>query len=132
MKIAISGEVLEWDEIDIAEDGDIILQAKLDEHGRIAVLGRHANFGYSGYFKGYVALDGKRKNIVDWWTLFPLDEHHYQMQGEKRAAIERIRERVSREKGKAVTKVYRGFAFNPVEYERRRQERNENSGDDEQ
>ena len=83
-EIRLTGWVTDdWHDDDL-EDGDIQIQAVLDSDGKWAVAGGHANYGYSGYFRGYVWLRGARKRLVDWWTLFPGGEHHYATQGGRR------------------------------------------------
>ena len=53
------------------EDGTIQLQPESDMLGRFASSEVHANYGYSGYFKAYVYLEGKRKALVDFWSFLP-------------------------------------------------------------
>lgn len=97
-------------------DGTVQIQPKLDTVGRSMVRGRHANVGYSGRFVGYVYLCGKRKRLVDWWTLFPLSEHHYEAQKEKPQAEAAIRQAIEARAGTEVVRVPRGYAFDPVAY----------------
>lgn len=93
------------------DDGDIQIQPKSDMYGRISSAGGHTNMGYSGYFKGFVYLGGKRKTLVDWWTLFPAGEHHYAAQQDKPQTEEAIRAIVSARSGMEVVKVKGGYAF---------------------
>jgi hypothetical protein len=105
------------------EDGIVQLQPKLDMIGRIALAGRHANYGYSGYFKAYVYLNGKRKSLVDFWTLFPGDGHHYETQQEKPKVEARIKAVIEARTGTNVVKVARGYAFDPVAHAERETEK---------
>ncbi|MGN8118079.1 hypothetical protein [Labrys sp. 22185] len=93
-------------------DGTIQLQQKSDMMGRMAAQGGHTNLGYSGYFKGYVYLDGKRKRLVDWWALFPGQEHHFPRQMDARRTVHAIRLIVEALAGTDVVKVKGGYAFN--------------------
>ncbi|MER8783333.1 hypothetical protein NKH60_19150 [Mesorhizobium sp. M1006] len=92
-------------------DGDIKIQPKSDMHGRFASAGGHTNYGFSGYFKGFVYLAGKRKALVDWWTLFPGKEHHYAAQQDRGKAEAAIREIIETRAGNEVAKVKGGYAF---------------------
>jgi len=96
-------------------DGDIELQSKSDWEGRMAAAGGHANYGYSGYFKGYVLLKGKRKVFLDFWTMFPEDEHHYAAQKDRPEVIEAIRGIVDHYAGRPLTKTKGGYALD-VDY----------------
>jgi hypothetical protein len=112
-EIRLTGRIVDdWFDDDL-DDGDIQLQAVLDSEGKWAIAGGHSNYGYSGYFRGYVWLDGARKRLVDWWTLFPGKEHHYATQGDKRKAAEAIQARIDILSGTAVQKVKGGYAFDP-------------------
>jgi hypothetical protein len=101
------------------EDGGIQLQPKSDMMGRFASGGGHTNYGYSGYFKAYVYLKGKRKALVDFWTLFPGNAHHYSAQQEKPKVEARIRTEIEGRAGTNVVKVARGYAFDPGTYSER-------------
>lgn len=101
-------------------DGTVQIQPKSDMMGRYASAGRHTNYGYSGYFRAYVYLDGKRKNLLDFWTLFPNQEHHFDQQGHKSHAIETIRRVIAERAGTEVVQVPRGYAFDPVAHAERR------------
>lgn len=92
-------------------DGDITIQPKSDLAGREASIGGHANFGYSGYFRGYVFLRGKRKRLVDFYGLFGNQEHHYAAQYLKADAERSIREKIAALAGRQVSKVKGGYAF---------------------
>ncbi|HZK88985.1 MAG TPA: hypothetical protein VFC56_02460 [Stellaceae bacterium] len=112
-QIELTGRVIDdWYDDDL-DDGDIQVQGVLDMYGRDAIAGRHANFGYSGYFRGYVWLSGGRRKLVDWWTLFPNEEHHYPTQGDKGQTADVIRTRIGPLKGTFVKKVNGGYAFDP-------------------
>jgi hypothetical protein len=91
------------------DDGDIQIQPKLDMYGRDAVAHGNTNFGYSGYFRGYVYVGGKRRRLVGWWTLFPNEGHHYSSQGDKPSAEVAIRARIEALTGSAVVKVKGGY-----------------------
>jgi hypothetical protein len=108
--VEIAGHALACRET-LPDDGDIQIQPKSDMYGRMASSGGHANMGYSGYFKGFVYLGGKRKALVDWWTLFPHQEHHYAAQQDKGKTEEAIRAIVSARSGREVTKIKGGYAF---------------------
>jgi hypothetical protein len=112
-KIVLTGRIVDdWYEDDLG-DGDIQVQAVLDMYGRDAIADRHPNYGYSGYFKGYVWQAGKRRKLVDWWTLFPNKEHHYSSQVGKRETVDTIKARLDILSGTPVKKVRGGYAFDP-------------------
>jgi hypothetical protein len=92
-------------------DGDIQVQPRLDMLGRMNASGRHPNYGYSGYFKGYVVQGGLRRRLTDWWKLFPNDEHHYATLGEKRTALARIAKIVGDLGGTTARKTKGGYAL---------------------
>ena len=100
-------------------DGDITIQSKTDMHGRMAMEGGHTNWGYSGYFRGYVYLKGERKNLVDFWAMFPNNEHRYAAQHDKARAEEAIRTLIELLGGTNVVKVIRGYAFDPAAHAER-------------
>ncbi|WIW50346.1 hypothetical protein ML401_34880 (plasmid) [Bradyrhizobium sp. 62B] len=108
--IEIAGQTIAFRSLPF-EDGTIQIQPKSDMMGRTATAGGHANFGYSGYFKGYVYLDGKRKRLVDFWSLFPNGEHHYEAQKDKFATEAAIRAVIGQRAGTSVSKVKGGYAF---------------------
>lgn len=101
------------------EDGIIQLQPKSDMLGRFASSDGHTNYGYSGYFKAYVYLKGKRKALVDFWSLFPGDGHHYSAQQDKAEVEGRIRVVIEARAGTDVIKVARGYAFDPTAHAER-------------
>ena len=82
--------------------------------GRMAATGGHANWGYSGYFKGYVYLKGQRKRLADFWKLFPNKEHHYAAQQNKAEAEAAIRAVIEQRARTIVHKVKGGYAFDPL------------------
>lgn len=96
------------------DDGDITIQPKSDMLGRFASAGNHYNCGLSGYFKGYVFLQGKRRRLVDFWTLFPDNGHHYASQTAKGGVENAIRAKVASLANHKVFKVAGGFAFDPT------------------
>lgn len=100
-------KILPW------EDGTIECQPKSTMRARWAIAGRHTNAGYDGYFKLYVWEGGKRRTMVDAWTLFPNNEHHYAKQAEKSDAFERIVAIVSAKKGSLLEKVKGGWRLCP-------------------
>jgi hypothetical protein len=93
------------------DDGTVQIQSKSDMMGRIDAAGGHANWGYSGYFRGYVHLGGKRKKLANFWKLFPNGEHRYAAQQDKPTAEAAIREAIGRRAGSMVVKVKGGYAF---------------------
>ena len=92
-------------------DGTIQIQPKSSMQGRAASAGGHTNYGYAGYFKGFVYLGGKRKALVDFWELFPNEEHHFAAQGDKPATEGRIAEAIAELEGTDVVKVKGGYSF---------------------
>jgi len=92
-------------------DGTVQLQPKSSMQGRAASAGAHANYGYAGYFKGFVYLGGKRKTLVDFWELFPNEGHHFATQGDKPATERRIAEVIAELVGTGVVKVKGGYSF---------------------
>ncbi len=99
------------------EDGTIAIAPRLDSAGRAAVKYRNTNFGFSGYFIGYVYEGGKRRTIVDWKALFPKEENRYSTQGEKGTAEAAVAAIVESRSGAVLTKVKRGYAFEQVRIE---------------
>lgn len=110
-------ELTEGDEEPFA-DGDIQIQPRLDMYGRFAASGGHTNYGFSGFFRGYVTHNGKRRRLVDWYALFPNNEHHYASQLAKPDARDAIVARVEILSGTYVVKVKGGYAFDPEEHEK--------------
>ncbi|GLS32507.1 hypothetical protein SAMN04488498_12232 [Mesorhizobium albiziae] len=92
-------------------DGDIQIQPKSDIFGRLAAARGHTNYGFSGYFKGFVYLAGKRRKLVDWWTLFPGKEHQYASQQEKSKTEAAIRTIIETRAETEVVKVKGGYSF---------------------
>jgi len=91
------------------KDGTIQLLAKSDWKGRLAANGGHTNYGYSGYFKLYIFVEGKRKTLKNGWMLFPNKEHYYEKQDEKGIVTERIESIVKAHTGRSVLKVKGGW-----------------------
>lgn len=91
------------------EDGTIQLQSLLDMLGKMAAMGGHANFGYSGFFRLYIYAGGKRRRLKNAWKLFPNNEHHYLAQYGKESAKERISCIVKSLTGCSVHKVIGGW-----------------------
>lgn len=92
-------------------DGTIQLQPKSSMQGRAASAGGHTNFGYAGYFKAFVYLNGKRKTLVDFWELFPNQGHHYAAQQDKPETERRIAEVIAGLAGNDVVQVKGGYSF---------------------
>lgn len=92
-------------------DGTIQILPKSSMQGRAASVGGHTNFGYAGYFKGFVYLGGKRKALVDFWELFPNEGHHFATQGDKPDTQRRIAETIAELEGTDVVKVKGGYSF---------------------
>jgi len=90
-------------------DGTIQLQPKSDMLGRYSARGGHTNYGYSGYFKPFIYVDGKRRTLKNGWKLFPNKEHHYEKQGDKGSAIENIKSIIASHIGRSVVKVKGGW-----------------------
>lgn len=95
-------------------DGTVTIQPKSDEKGRMAASGGHTNLGYSGYFRGYVFLGGRRKTLVDFWTLFEKEEHHYTTQYLKAEAVTVIRQKIAGLAGAQVHRTKGGYALQPL------------------
>lgn len=103
------GSLRAWREIK-HKDGDIELHPRLDMFGRSAVAGRHTNYGHSGYFKGYIYVEGRRRKL-NLWQLCPNEEHHYSTQGNRRQAFEAVAEIIRQHVGMPTFKVKGGWAF---------------------
>lgn len=97
------------------DDGTVQLQQKSDALGRFAQRGRNTNYGYSGYFKGFVYQGGRRRVIKNWWRLFAEKEHHFAAQQDTQDAVDRIEGVIERLKGVVLTKGEGGY-FLPVEH----------------
>lgn len=69
--------------------GDLILYCRLDDAGRSAVYGRHANWGYSGYFKASI-YDGKKRRNFRLWGLIDEVLVSYSSQREKHNQISQV------------------------------------------
>ena len=106
----------EAEEITRWRDGDVEIRGRLDVAGREAVVGKHCNYGYSGYFVAYIYKQGKRRRLKI-WQLFPSKEHHYRNQGEKFDVARLICDSIAELEGVPVYKVARGWGFAPLESE---------------
>lgn len=95
-------------------DGDVTILSRLDARGSMAAAGGHTNYGFSGYFTGYVYLRGERKRLVDFRKLFTSGENQFGAQYQKPEAENAVRSRIEALAGTTVTKVKGGFAFLPV------------------
>lgn len=91
------------------EDGAIVLKKKLDSDGRIALSGRHTNYGYSGYVVGTIVLNGKNHRIINWRDLFDHDQNKYASQQTSDDAIKAAEEEVKLLRGKKIRKVRGGW-----------------------
>lgn len=87
MPIMVTGAIhdyYEWkDELVDSEDGDVLIQSKLDMAGRIAAAGGHANRGYSGYYLGFLFAEGKPRKFLGWRDLWVLGENTHAAQQDK-------------------------------------------------
>jgi hypothetical protein len=92
-------------------DGTITIESSLDAEGALKAQFGYANLGYSGYFKGFVYVDGRRRRIVNWKAIFPNEENRYAAQQDKRFAKEAIEKEIARRAGTVLTKVKGGYAF---------------------
>lgn len=114
--VLINGDVVDyylWDEND-AEDGTIHVQPRTDMFGRAAIEGNHTNTGYSGYFKFFILVDGKRRRLTNAWRLFPNKEHHYKKQYEKTDVVAHIAKTIGTLKGRVVSKVNQGWEIEGI------------------
>jgi hypothetical protein len=114
MWMEFQGEIIATRNLKV-EDGTVQLQQKSDMLGRYAQNGRHTNFGYSGYFKGYVYQGGKRRVIKNWWRLFAEKEHHFAAQKDAHNAVTRIEKIIGALSGVTLRKGEGGY-FIPVEH----------------
>lgn len=92
-------------------DGTIEIQPKSSWLAKEFAKGSHTNYGYGGYFTGYLWVEGKRRRLIDFWKLLPDQEHHYDQQGLKAEAIARIESIVEEKKGMAAHKVKGGWSL---------------------
>lgn len=108
------------DEEEDAEEGDVWLQAKLDSAGRAAAAGRHANYGYSGWFAGLVHAEGGRRRFLSWRIMFPCMQNGYELQADKANTVFRIEECLKALSDIEIVKVKGGWRFtDEAEAERR-------------
>ena len=56
--VILNGDVVDWDN-ESHEDGTVQLYSRQDTFGRTPTAGSHVNYGYSGYFRFYIFVDGK-------------------------------------------------------------------------
>lgn len=116
MQVKLTGEVHDYYEFkdglidpDDLREGDILIQSKLDKVGRMAVEGGHANWGYSGYYSGFLYADGAPRRFLKWVELWPGAENTFQAQQDKRATVEKMRKTITKLAGSTVTKVKGGW-----------------------
>lgn len=108
------------DEGEDADDGDVWLQAKLDNAGRAAIAGRHANHGYSGWFVGFIQAKGGRRRFLSWRIMFPDMQNGYEIQAHKADTIFRIEECLKAFNDMEIGQVKGGWRFtDEAEAERR-------------
>lgn len=109
----LTGRCLDFyeDSLEGAKDGDVWLQPKLDAEGRINVMGRHTNGGYSGYIAGYVQAAGGRRRFVGWRDIFANEENRYSQAGKKDYAIERVQKMIEALGGQEIHQVKGGWAL---------------------
>lgn len=91
-KIRISGRVL-TDKYG-ANAGDVYVYRKDDREGRFARAGRHANFGYSGYFLASI-FDGESWRKLQFNKLVPYENRSYEQARECPDVIDTIEDIVS-------------------------------------
>jgi hypothetical protein len=108
--VEIAGNVIATREI-APDDGDVMIQSKLDSSGRMAVAGRNANFGYSGYFTGYVYVGGRRRTIVNFRKLFSTGENQYCAQYRKSDAEKAVKALFASLAGTSLERVRGGYSL---------------------
>lgn len=91
------------------DDGTVQIMPRTDMFGRAAIDGDHSNYGYSGYYKFFVFVDGKRRRLTNAWRLFPNNEHHYKRQYEKKDVVAHIAATFAGIEGRAVNKIKGGW-----------------------
>lgn len=94
---------------DELQEGDILIQPKLDARGRMAVKGGNANYGYSGYFGGFLYADGNARRFLKWVDLWPIGENTFEAQKDKHSAIEAMQHAITRLAGCKMIKVNGGW-----------------------
>ena len=109
--VKLSGRVLDQyeDAIEDANEGDIWIRPQLDAVGRLAVSGRHANWGYSGYVVVSLHADGARRKFLGSQDLYPLGENRYASQSERGRAETEVTSRIAALKGEEIVKVKGGW-----------------------
>lgn len=116
MRVTLTGTIHDYYEykdglIDPEElrEGDILVQSKLDTFGRIAVEGGNANYGYSGYFAGFLYADGGARRFLKWVNLWPIAENTFQAQQDKGQTLKDMQNTISRLAGSSMMKVKGGW-----------------------
>jgi hypothetical protein len=107
----LTGRVLDQylDALEEAQEGDVWMRPQLDSVGRLAVAGRHANWGYSGFLVIALHADGARRKFLRAQKIFPLDENGYAAQNERHGAECEVLTRIAALKGEEVIKVKGGW-----------------------
>ncbi|MDX4955302.1 hypothetical protein [Delftia acidovorans] len=95
-QITISGEVRN-DQFS-GSVGDIYLYWRDSREAALARQGRHANFGYPGYFLASI-FDGKRWRKLQLNKLVEYEQRSYELAGQRSAVIENISHIISRWRG---------------------------------
>ena len=91
------------------QEGDLLVQPKLDQGGRIAAQGGHANRGYSGYFLGFLYADGGARKFLKWIDLWPIAENTFKAQQDKSETLQEMQKTVTRLAGSDMVKVKGGW-----------------------
>jgi len=91
------------------QEGDILVQPKLDALGKMAVSGGNANYGYSGYYTGFLYADGKARRFLKWVDLWPVGENTFRAQQDKPQALEEMQKTITRLAGTHMVKVKGGW-----------------------
>ncbi len=86
--------------------GDVAVYQKLDMFGRMAVKGRHSNYGYSGYFKASV-FDGEKWRNFKIWNF--VDDRSYNTQAEMKDLKTRVMKIIREQAGNLVVWTKRTY-----------------------
>jgi hypothetical protein len=111
--VLLNGTVVDWDD-ETHEDGTVQLQPRRDMFGRAALGKDPSNFGFGGYFKFFIFVDGKRRRLTNGWRLFPNKEHHLKKQQDKPDVVAHITAVIDKFKGRQVNKVSQGWEIQGV------------------
>ena len=102
-RVVLTGNVYDGFDVgyvaDELRDGDVVLDGMLDANGRENMMGRHTNYGYSGYYRACVIVAGKKK-FMNLFDFCPNGENRYDAQGEKEDAYDAVEEIISDSAGK--------------------------------